>query len=323
MNFLLSNEVKSFLNNLDTHIPSLLNDKASKIIRANILDELNGILLYANEYAILNRIAQYVVKHVFNIETLHIRPAFFDKNDNAVSNQEYDYLLSDVHMEFELNEKSLAYIKSIITNRTISNKSFVFIIKNAECKISRHHFLALRRLMDINSTSKFIITSTSMGFMESSLTSRLLPINCSFPFSNIINLRSSEIIPSCISEDELHCRYSKAKDNIISLLQNINFDVEKELLWEKAVNKVLLSFTTEKKQYNIIKNIRELVYKLFHVGVSIKDICMYVIKKYNTHKKINDIVIELARYEHETLIGAKEILVYEKIFLYLYKITTS
>jgi hypothetical protein len=86
---------------------------------------------------------------------------------------------------------------------------------------------------------------------------------------------------------------------------------------------VLISFTTEKKQYNIIKNIRELVYKLFHVGVSIKDICMYIIKKYNTHKKINDIVIELAKYEHETLIGAKEILVYEKIFLYLYKITTS
>jgi hypothetical protein len=323
MDFLFSNEVKSFLNNLDTHIPALLNEKALKIIKANTLNDLNGVLLYANEYAILNRIAQIVVKQLFNIETLYIRPAFYDKNDNVVSNQEPDYLLSDVHMEFELNEKSLAYIKSIITNRTISNKSFVFIIKNAECKISRHHFLTLRRLMDINSTSKFIITSTSISFMESSLSSRLLPISCSFPFSNITNLINSNIIPSTISEDDLQCRYSNVKCNIISLLQNINIDVGKELLWEKTIDKVLISFTTEKKQYNIIKNIRELVYKLFHVGVSIKDICMYIIKKYNTHKKINDIVIELAKYEHETLIGAKEILVYEKIFLYLYKITTS
>lgn len=307
---LFSNEVKTFLNNLDHYIPKLLNDTALRFIQTNALCDVNGVLLYANEYALLNRVAQCFVKKLFDVDTLQIRQSCQDEN-------EFFFLLSDYHMEFELNEKSLAYIKSIICNKTISNRSFVFIIKNAESKISRHHYLALRSLIDMNSSSKFIVTTTSISFLESSLTSRLLNINCSFPLSKV---RCFELIPQSMTENEIKTRFYKAEGNIITILQRLGSSLEEDLMWQKAIDKVLTSFKSEKKQYIIISNVRDLVYKLYHIGVSLKQVCMYLISKHTTHKKVNHIVEFIASCEHESLNGAKEILIYEKVFLGLYNI---
>lgn len=307
---LFSNEVKQLLNNLDDYIPQVLNDTAVRFVKSNILADVNGVLLYANEYALLNRIAQLFVKNLFDIENLHVRQSSVEEND-------FTYLLSDYHMEFELNEKSLAYIKSIISNKTISKRSFVFIIKNAESKISRHHYLALRSLIDMNSTSKFIITTGSISFLESSLTSRLINVNCSFPFNKV---KSIDIIPNDIDPKELYERFHRAEGNIISLLQRINSNLEDALMWQKAVDKVLDSFATEKKQFVIISSVRELVYKLYHIGVSLKEICMYIISKYTHHKNVHDIVEFISTCEHTSLNGAKEILIYERLLIGLYKI---
>jgi hypothetical protein len=309
---LFSNEVCYFLNNLDNYLPLLLNSKTLNIIIKNVIVDINGLVLTGNEYGILNRIAQLVVKSMFDVETLFISNCYYNPNKET----DGSYLLSSYHMEFDLNEKALEYIKSIISNRNISQRQFVFIIKNAEPTINRHIYLALRRLIDINPNAKFIITTTSTSFMEKSLLSRLLILNCHFPFNNI--LKTDIVDQNTKSINELESIYTISNNNIITFLQNLSNDC-KSLLWQQTCDKLLTIVTQEKKQLNIIMSIREHVYKLFHIGVPLKDICKYVIQTYSNHIEITNIVKIASECEHGILQGSKELLYYEKLFLELYK----
>jgi hypothetical protein len=309
---LFSNEVCYFLNNLDNYLPLLLNDKTLNIIIKNVIIDINGLVLTCNEYGILNRIAQLVVKSMFDVETLFISTCYY----NPTKESDGSYLLSNYHMEFDLNEKALEYIKSIISNRNISQRQFVFIIKNAEPTINRHIYLALRRIIDINPTAKFILTTTSTSFMEKSLLSRLLILNCHFPFGNI--LKTDIVNQNLKSVKELESIYTLSNNNIITFLQNLSNDC-KSLLWQQTCDKLLNIITKEKKQLTIIMSIRENVYKLFHIGVPLKDICKYIIQKYSNHKDILNIVNIATECEHGVLQGSKELLYYEKLFLEIYK----
>lgn len=309
---LFSNEVCYFLNNLDNYLPLLLNSKTLNIIIKNVIIDINGLVLTGNEYGILNRIAQLVVKSMFDVETLYLSTCYY----NPAKESDGSYLLSNYHMEFDLNEKALEHIKNIISNTNILQRQFVFIIKNAEPTINRHIYLALRRLIDINPTAKFILTTTSTSFMEKSLLSRLLILNCYFPFDNI--LKTDIVNQNNKSIKQLETIYTISNNNIISFLQNISND-SKALLWQQTCDKLLHIITHEKKQLNIIMAIRDHVYKLFHVGVSLKDICKYIIQKYNDHKQIAEIIKIAAECEHGILQGSKELLYYEKLFLGILK----
>lgn len=278
----------------------------------NVVIDINGLILTGNEYGILNRIAQLVVKSMFDVESLFISNCYYNPNKE----NEGSYLLSDYHMEFDLNEKALEYIKSIISNKNISQRQFVFIIKNAEPSINRHIYLALRRIIDINPTAKFIITSTSTGFMEKSLLSRLLILNCYFPFENI--LKTDIVNQNTRSIEELEQIYRDSNNNIITFLQNLSNDC-KSLLWQQTCDKLLNVITQEKKQLKIIMSIREHVYKLFHIGIPLRDICKYIIEKYRNHKEIFNILEIATECEHGVLQGSKELLYYEKLFLGIYK----
>lgn len=303
----------SFLNNLDDYIPILLNNKTLNIIIKNIINDVNGILLTANEYGILNRIAQLVVKSMFNVDTLHVRPCLY----NPMKESDGEYLLSNYHMEFDLTDKALEYIKSVISNRNISQRQFVFIIKNAEPSINRNTYLALRRLIDINKSAKFIITTTTTSFMEKSLLSRLLMLNCHFPFDNIVTCGLLDNYTSSIPVDKLQNIYSNSNFNIVTLLQNLSNNC-KLLMWQQSCDTLLEIIKKEKKDINVITSIRERTYKLFHVGVPLKDICKYIIQTNKDNKHITEIIKISAECDHMTCLCNKDLLLYEKFFLDIY-----
>lgn len=306
---------------MDYYIPCLLNQKALNIITNNVIQDINGLVLVGNEYGILNRIAQLVVKCLFDIDTLYIKPCPFNPNKES----DGDYYTSDYHMEFELNEKALEFIKNVVNNKNISKRQFVFIIKNAEPSLNRHWYLALRHIMDINPSSKFIITTSSTSFMESSLLSRVVKAHCNFPFANILQ---TGIIADALkkqSESELFKLYQESEYNIITMLQHIACNCE-TLLWQHNIDKLLISIShlkKEKKQYEIIMIIRENVYKLFHIGVPLKNICRYVARKcsdtMSNNLNIHHIVAIATKCEHDSTKGNKDVLLYEKLFLNIYK----
>jgi hypothetical protein len=312
---LFSKEVCTFLNNLDSYIPTLLKQQTANIIDKNVLFDINAMMLYANEYAILNRIAQLTIKKLFSIDKIVYKTSsFVSSKDSSVN----EFLLSDYHMEFDLNDKCIEYIKGIITNRTISKRNFVFIIKNANSDINRNVYLALRRLIDVNPTSKFIITSESTTFMEKSLLSRCLLVNCCFPLDNIYTSSLLQDIGVQIDKEKAQCIYNDSQSNIINFIQHINSQSQ-GLLWQECVQKVITDVLKEKNQLTVIMSIRETVYKLYHVGVKLNDICTYVIRQLASHKRIHDIVEIAADCEHMLKLGSKDILQYERFFLEVYR----
>lgn len=274
-----------------------MKDTSLSIIQKNVLADVNSLIIYGNEYAILNRIAQYTVKCLFDVSALPIR--------TVALGEDAEYMLSDLHMEFELTDKSLKFIKSIINNKTISNKSFVFIIKYAEATLNRNLFLELRRLIDLNSTSKFIITTTSTSFLEKSLVSRCVLVNCIFPLDKLL---ASGIIPTSLHGDkeQLERVFRESRANVITFLQHVSLmnsntngkitnsknKIDTLLLWQKHVDKLLVSLTAETNQLSAISNIRDSVYKVYHVGIPLKDICHYVLRSLALMYPENDVLEE-------------------------------
>lgn len=159
-----------------------------------------------------------------------------------------------------------------------------------------------------------------MAFMEKSLLSRVLQVNCSFPFQNVFecSLVKEAAVNSNISQDKMQEIYNYSSNNIITLLQHLGSNCQ-QLLWQKCIDNLIEMFSTEKKQLVIIMTIRETVYRLYHIGIPLKDVCHYVIKHNIKSKNIQNIVKLAAECEHGTSKGSKEILLYEKFFLNLYK----
>ena len=255
-----------------------MRDATLSIIRQKVLADVNAMIVYGNEYAVLNRIAQFTIKCLFDVEKLYIRTVSLP--------DECEYMMSDYHMEFELTEKSLQFIKSIINNKTISNRSFVFIIKYAESNLNRNLFLELRRLIDLNVTSKFIITATSTSFIEKSLISRCVVLNCIFPLDKII---ACDIVPDSLKGEKTHLEqaFIESNANVITFLQHISLmktqgnnknKIDTKLLWHKHIDKLLMSLKEENNQFSAISNIRDVVYKVYHVGIPLRDICHYVLR---------------------------------------------
>lgn len=299
---------------MDYYIPSLLNQKALNIVTSNVIKDINSIMLVGNEFGILNRIAQLVVKCLFDVETLTIRGVPFDRNKE----NDGEYFVSEYHMEFELSDKALGFIKSIINNNNISNRQFVFVLKNAEPSLNKQWYLALRRIMDINPTAKFIITTSSVAFMEKSLMSRVLMVHCNFPFDNILRTDLLSQALKTMSKQQLYDVYMNCNFNIITLLQSVSNKFS-SFLWQQTIDALLSQMKAEKKPYDVIMVIRENVYKLFHVGVPLKDICRYIVITCSKSKNIQDIISIVAECEHATTQGNRDMLLYEKVFLNIYK----
>ncbi len=281
------------------------------LINSNPLGGVNLVMLYNNEYAILNRIAYIMVKkHAqlipkYGKDPLICREHYFDSN----APEKGCFLSSNIHFEFELSNIALEYIKNIVKNKPITNNEFIFVIKNANNNINRNIYLELRRLIDTSHSARWILTMESHSFLDKSIQSRSLLINCGFPLNNIVKCCKLQN-----TTDHYHPIYLSTNGNVITFLQLISTSNE-TMLWQDAFNAFMVELLVEKKQINIILNTREMVYKLYHIGVSFTEFCRYVVLKYG--ERIKDIIPLIARCEHENS-KFKECLMYERIILELY-----
>jgi hypothetical protein len=308
-------EVCDFLNTLDECLPSLLCENSLHLLNSNPIGGVHFVVLHNNEYAILNRIAFMIAKrHVATLtdtstkQKIICREHLFEPNTPDTGS----FISSDYHFEFELTETSLQYIKKLIKNKPIFSSEFVFIIKNASMSINRTLYLELRRLIDTSNIARWIITMERHTFLDKSVQSRALMINCCFPLLHIV--RSCRL-PLTI--EEYYPVFMKSKGNVITFLQLIS-TTNQSMLWQDTFDKFIVGLQQEKKQLIVIMTTREIVYKLYHIGVSFTEFCRYIIIKYG--KDIADIITLIAECEHEVSVSkSKECLMYEKIILELYK----
>lgn len=344
---IFSNDVRYFLNNLDDMIPVLLRKSTSDIIQANVLQDISCMILHNNEFAILNRIGQILVKTLFATPSLVIKSCPFTINKESTDGE---YILSDFHMEFDLNEKSLQFIKSIIANKTIHNRGFVFIIKNSDFNVNKNLVFELRRLIDLNSGAKFIITTVETSSLDKSLMSRSILLNCAFPLDHIMKSGLECLQKARLTDIELQQLYIESGSNIITFLQVLetysnDMRQSHKLLWQQHVDALLQTLKRDKNELNVIKRTRDLVYKLYHLNISLKCIGQYIIrcvikehdvntsdttkKKRLTKKDIKHIDVMqniikcVSDCEHQACLNSKNLLIYEKLFLNIYSAMKS
>jgi hypothetical protein len=185
-------------------------------------------------------------------------------------------------------------------------------------------------------------------------------MNCVFPFKKILE---TDLVPETVKADKvsLERAFTDSKANVITFLQHVSLlksrqastqKIDTHLLWHKHVDKLLYALKSESNQFIAIQSIRDTVYKIYHVGIPLKDVCHHVIRTissmYNstetehepedkpaTKKKatkksskatskigntiMNDVVTICATCEHDGL-GNKNILSYERLFCEIYRL---
>ncbi len=291
---------------MDENVPLLLRKSALDIIHSDPIGGVNLVVLHNNEYAILNRLAFMIVKK--HIENNHVtcRESYFD----CTAPDKGSFISSDYHFEFELTEQSLEYIKGTIKNKPIFNKEFIFVIKNASNSVNRNLYLELRRLIDTSNVARWIITMERHAFLEKSIQSRALMINCCFPLQNILQCCK---LP--LSIEEYTPIYMRSKGNVINFIQLVSTSIS-SLLWQDNFDKFIQDVLKEKKQINVIFASREIAYKLYHIGVTFSEFCRYLAIRFG--ETIQDIIPLIAEYEHSCSRN-NECLLFERMILELYK----
>lgn len=289
---------------------------SNNLNKNNNLNDINAFVLYGNENIYMNHISNMMIKKMFNNRNIITKKTIFAYTNNLDTKIEVEYEYSDYHFEFEYSEKHIAFIKSIIQNKNISSRSFVFIIKNMDNTTKVSQF-PLKKLMDANNAI-YIFLTKSLNKIENAILSRSTIINTHFPILNIYKIFNS-IIKKPIEFIEFEKHFNNAHNSIVVLLiQNENGFVQLRILQnlDNLINKI----QKEKNMFEIIILIREFIYKAYHITFPLQYISKFVINKFIKEKYISDIVSLCAECDNDLNNTNKEILIYEKFFINLVKI---
>jgi len=273
-------------------LPDLLNDTARALLdKPDVISDIPAIMIYGNDMLYLETYVHLLIKKYFGKNTLRFE-----------SNEEEDYVFTDVHFEMEYNPKHNNRIKALVTNRSISGKQVVFVLKSPQ------NLASLRNVMDSNPHAKFIVLTKSIKSMD---TSRFMMIRLSFVYEK------------CYEFVKGFCGYSKTlaefrdefKDkSLIMFITKLQGNGEKLALY-KAIDQALEDVRKTKKPLERIHIVRDLCYKLYHMNVPLDMLCKYIITSYQESPYIADIVQISAACQLESVQSNKSMLCYEDYFL--------
>lgn len=303
--FIYSEQVNSFLSNIEENTCNLINANCiNHITNASNKNDIKSIIIYANDLMYLNTLSDFYLKKKFNVSKI---------NKTTLQYNELDYEYSIHHYEFDYNNNYVNFIKSIIKNKNILNKQYVFVIKNID-NISKHDQMPLKYLLDYNGNIQFIFLVKYLN-IDSAIISRSTCINAHFPIINIYNFLTKHINMNMSIDNFNDLYFTEANRSIVSSIILVNDIGTKPKILE-CLDTLLDKMKKEKNALHLIAAIREYVYKIYHINTPLNYISIYVIKKFNKHKKIHDIVTLSANCDA----SSKTILTYEKYFINLYHI---
>lgn len=290
---------QNFLNGLDEYLPQLIDETAKVLLaKPDIISDISAIMIYGNDMLYLETYVHLLIKKCFGKNTLR-----FETND------EEDYMFTDVHFEMDYNPKHNNRIKALVTNRSISGKQVVFVLKSPQ------NLASLRHVMDSNPQAKFIVLTKSIKSMD---TSRFMMVRLSFVYER------------CYEFVKGFCGYSKTfaefrdgfKDkSLIMFITKLQGNGEKLALY-KAIDKALDDVKKTRKPLEKMHIVRDLCYKLYHMNVPLDMLCKYIITSYQESPNIVDIVQISAACQLESVQSNKSMLCYEDYFLKVIQKTT-
>lgn len=251
------------------------------------------------------------IEKLYNINKLNINEKVYMYNDKIIN-----YQSSDHHFEFIYSYKYVDFIKGIVSNENISGDQYIFYIKDIH-NAPKSDQTPLIRLIDTSLNTKFIFTSTNLSLIDNTIKSRSLLINLSFKPKNIYACFVKIIDKPHWTYEDFKKLYEIYYDDILQILNNNN----NLYIYEQSLIKLLIYIGgKEKNKYNIINNIRNFCYKIYHLNISYVTLAKISINYYKQHKYIYQIVDIFCKNESLLKKSNKELIIYEKTFLELYSV---
>lgn len=311
----LCSELSLFLSNLNDHIYELSSNGCVQFIKnaANFQD-INNFVFYGNIKIFLEVIFEEFIKQYYSIPQLKKSTGTFQASGSTT---ELSYTYTDYHFEFDYSEKYLEFIKTLTSNNTITKRQIIIFMKNVD-SVPKSHQHALRRMLEKYQHVKFFMSSKTLSDLEPAIKSRSFLLNCAFPQNKIYNCLRG-VCDTQMEEGKFAEMLKENNHNIISTIIYISNNFEKPKIEQNLIS-FLKNMTKERNPLNVIMTIRELCYKLFHLNVELPYVCNIVIGQFSAHKKIKDIIALSAEIDTQNCRSNKNLILYEKYLLEIYKI---
>jgi hypothetical protein len=292
-------DVNSFLN--DLNLSSLLVDPEILTKVKNI--DVNIIILYGNNPVILQK-CFYKMYDIGN----NIRETTL-----SIDDCELEYVFSDKHIELKMTDKGMKHMKQVVKNNNISNKKFLFLIK--DCNISNHNTqFGIKRIIEKYTNATYVFIVKSLSCILPSIQNMGCNINCKFPFHNVASYLFKDYEGDL---DKWKGIYEFHENDILNLMLLKTHNIEKTKIEESFIT-FFEKTKKEKNCYEITSLCREFSYKLFHINIPMTMVTKHILKCFEKHEKrklLPEIIFVLAKCDHLASLSKKNILVFEKTLL--------
>lgn len=217
---------------------------------------------------------------------------FYKLDKPIVLSEHADFMSSPYHFEISYESKHTEIIKNIIQNQNISKRKYIFVIRNAS-NFKQKHFIDRDNVV-------FIFLTKTLNNIKDVILSRATLLKLNFPKENISTFLKTHYDIESYDESQ----------SLISIIGNI-----KKLKYEVELEKLLEIIAKTKNQLDVTNAIRDYCYKIFHMCIPLAHICKCILKHYSNHKKFMDILKICADCEFQMVIGSRDILSYESLFI--------
>lgn len=289
--------MQAFVRGLADTIPSLLTN-------ANALAFLNNtrpdgpagpslfphfVITHGCDSVFLDAFFRCYIQRLFSITDIVSRVCTHTKNSDDV----ITYTESEYHTEMEFTHKNMPFLKElcgagrhIIQNR----RRIVFLKSTASACCRRDQQKTLASIVDkYTSTTQFVLAVPSLGKIDGYLSSRAMIVR--------VTVRVDASIPLCFRIDVPTAVYN-------------------------AVGEILHTAPTLPIVDRIMR-VRQLSYKLYHLNTPLEMVCRAALTVLSMRDDAEEIVYKVvdiaATCEHESNISNREVLLFEKFFLYVLK----
>lgn len=280
-------------------IPELLSDYAVKLTVPDIIKEINAIFLYANDLIYHEEYFKILICSLFDIS----------KVPEPVEIEEYKH--TPYYFQFDMSiAESVQIINNILKNKNVINKKFVFYLTNfTKTGI-------FNRILDKHPNALFVFSAKTCHEHHQGLLSRCILVNMSFKVDKVYKYLCDEKALT-LKYNEFQKAFQNAHYSIPVFISKIETEsLDSKAKYEQAICELLDSYKNKKTdKLELIRETRELCYKLYHLCISLSHIAKICILHLEKHKKIHDIVHICAEAEHKSNISHKSILCYEQMFM--------
>lgn len=225
------------------------------------------------------------------------------------------YVCSDVHSEFDLSlenyEEQLEALKSLKRGNTLTGSQRLVYIR----RVPKEKCRLLHRYTEGTHGLIIFVGTQRLCDMDECIRSRASLINLAFEKEAVYGYCTEHIDPTITWESFERC-YHLALGNIIGTVLRLEC-LPGGTLIDASIKELIRSLKAAKSFLSIVTNIREFVYKAFHLNIPFPQICRSVIDVTREDVGAPQVVAICATYEHMLSMTYKDLFVYEMFFLEL------